>query len=763
MVLSTAADLLEALTHHRLLLPAQLNELARTGPSKNFDSDALGRQLVERGWLTPYQRHLLLQGRASALLLGPYVILDCLGEGGTGQIFKARHTGLNRVAAVKVLRQDLLTDAEMLQRFLREIKLTSKLAKHPHLVHAFDAGPVAGTYFLAMEFIEGIDLEHLVRQIGPLPIRQACDYLRQAALGLQHAHEHGLVHLDIKPANIIVTPRPGKQPDQWGTVKVLDLGLARLCAKSAPPGQSSLTLTLDGTTTMGTPDYMAPEQALDLHRADIRADIYSLGCTFYYLLTGKPPFAGGALAVKLMRHQQAEPPDLTEFRSDVPAPLISIVRRMLAKSPEERYQTPAEVVRALAPFCPAQAPGKTRSAGPRMTRRRFGTALCAILLLLAAGIFLMVWGRSPLSVGSSPAVPSVPDLVPTVLERGTSVASFRMQFQSPRPGNGWQYLCNSKGPFGNPQNYVPLQWASELHRYNSDGKSPMPRPDPAGFLFLQHDHGHPGRGTAQAGANYFMIAAYTIQDGDGPGDYQLTQSSLGWTGRGAGLQILVHINDRPIVKTVKLTKTSTGTAIFDVSLGTLKPRDTVYVGVGPDGNDSKCEFTNFNFGIRREAGQSVRREKMVLYQEDCEGGEPLAGWSRTSRGGQMILDGDQPHQGRKSFRFQGGNGPNKPIYQRVVEDNAIAGGLYRVVCWARANKGGEGAGAQASLEFVGSDGVLDTITSRSIGPTSAWEPVSIDGSAPKGTRQVRLVLRMASPGDAWFDDIIVTREPGSPH
>jgi serine/threonine protein kinase/WD40 repeat protein len=357
-------DVVQVLADQALLLPSQLAELKRVSPRGN--ANALVQALIERGWLTAYQASRLLQGQAAQLRFGPYVILEPLGEGGMGHIFKGRHHGLDRLAAIKVLRHDLVTDAELVQRFLREIKLASQLPKHPHLVHALDAGTVAGTYYLAMEYIEGIDLDRLIEQGGPLPVPQACDYIRQAALGLQHAHEHGLVHRDIKPANLLVTPRPGKTPTAGGTIKILDLGLARLHGKGTQAGQTILTLTSDGTMTMGTADYMAPEQALDLHRADIRADIYSLGCTLYYLLTGRPPFGGGPLAVKLMRHQQAEPPDLKERRPDVPDGLIPIVRRMLAKKPEDRYQTPAEVAAALAAlFSQRQASPPTRPAFPR--------------------------------------------------------------------------------------------------------------------------------------------------------------------------------------------------------------------------------------------------------------------------------------------------------------------------------------------------------------------------------------------------------------
>jgi serine/threonine protein kinase len=402
MGITSSAALVRELEEQHLLKPVQLQELARRAAGMR-EPAALAQELIRRGWLTDYQARRLLQGHASQLLLGPYVILEPLGEGGMGHIFKCRHPGLDRLAAVKVLRKDLVADDELVGRFLREIKLASQLPKHPHLVHAFDAGTVAGTYFLAMEYIEGIDLDRLVQQAGPLPVPQACDYLRQAALGLQHAHAHGLIHRDIKPANLLVTPKPDKNRADWGTVKVLDLGLARAQGKGTRPGQTILTLTSDGTMTMGTVDYMAPEQALDLHRADIRADLYSLGCTLYYLLTGKPPFGSGPLAVKLMRHQQAEPPDLQERRPDVPDGLIPIVRKLLAKKPEDRYQTPGEVAEALAQVFPAQTPDQR----PRALPRRGGRWLA--LLGQGAGLSFRLAGSA--ARGSGRAVQRRPRLV----------------------------------------------------------------------------------------------------------------------------------------------------------------------------------------------------------------------------------------------------------------------------------------------------------------------------------------------------------------
>ena len=283
----SVSTMIETLRQYQLLGLPQLNELRRADAQRQFaDSRALAKELLARNWLTPYQVNQLLQGRGGNLVLGSYLLLERLGEGGAGQVFKARHQKMNRVIALKLIRKELLADAEVLGRFYREIQIVSQL-DHPNVVHAFDAGPAGPTHFLAMEYVEGTDLGKLVKQGGPLPVEQACEYIRQAALGLQHAHERGLVHRDIKPHNLILSLKEA-------LIKVTDLGLARLARPANDEATAVLTggvkstgtLTPENAVMMGTLDYLSPEQALDFHKADIRSDIYSLGCTFYYLLTG---------------------------------------------------------------------------------------------------------------------------------------------------------------------------------------------------------------------------------------------------------------------------------------------------------------------------------------------------------------------------------------------------------------------------------------------------------------------------------------------
>jgi serine/threonine-protein kinase len=349
MPISSVAGLIEALREHQLLDPVQMDEVTRTLQGRFPEPRALARELLQRGWLTPFQVNHLFQDRGRELRLGHYLLLERLGEGGMGQIFKARHQLMNRLVAVKVIRKERLADPDAVQRFRREIQMAGQLAGHPHIVIAHDACQIGDTHLLVMEYIEGVDLSRLVRRSGPLPVAQAAAYIRQAALGLQHAHERGLVHRDVKPSNLLVTA-------QGSTVKVLDMGLARSLGGGAPAALHDLT---QSGTVVGTPDYIAPEQSLDPRRADIRADIYSLGCTFYFMLAGKPPFPEGTLAQKLLWHQQVEPPALELSRSDVPAAVSAIIRRMMAKRPEDRYDTPAAVADALAPYCQSPVPTPT--------------------------------------------------------------------------------------------------------------------------------------------------------------------------------------------------------------------------------------------------------------------------------------------------------------------------------------------------------------------------------------------------------------------
>jgi serine/threonine protein kinase len=410
-----------------LLDSPQLGALTDVGGD---DPRPLARQLLHRGWLTPYQINQVLSGHAPELLLGSYLLLERLGEGGMGQVYKARHQNLGRTVALKVIRKERTADLVAVSRFRREIQAVSRLS-HPNIVLALDADEVAGTVFFVMEYVEGTDLKEQVRRQGPLPVALACEYLRQAALGLDHMASNGLVHRDIKPSNLLVTHVAGAPPA--GQVKILDLGLARFrMGQSASDGSGTLTVT---GTLMGTPDFIAAEQAANPHGADIRADLYSLGCTFYFLLTGSVPFPGGTAVEKLFRHRGEEPKAIEELRPDVPAKVAGILRKLMAKNPEDRFQTPAELARRLRPFVRDAEPqpdsfvctlptspqtadvtahGEKVETSPESTpapsRRLFLQKrtcwVSAAVLVAAAGVLLALLPSSGLP--EAPAAPTVP-------------------------------------------------------------------------------------------------------------------------------------------------------------------------------------------------------------------------------------------------------------------------------------------------------------------------------------------------------------------
>jgi serine/threonine-protein kinase len=253
--------------------------------------------------------------------IGSYRLLGPLGTGGMSSVFRAMHEGSGHVVALKILPRSLAKNPTLLQRFLREAQ-SAEVLQHPNIVEIFDRGSEDGRYYIVLELVPGGDLHDRVRQRGPLPVREALAAMKAAARGLEYAAEKGVIHRDIKPANLLLTLD--------GQVKITDLGLA------LKAGDEDERVTRDGTT-VGTVDYMSPEQARDSRATSVRSDIYSLGCTFYYLLTGQPPFPGGSLPEKLRRHAHEPPPDVREIRPDVPEPLAELIQRMMAKKPERRF------------------------------------------------------------------------------------------------------------------------------------------------------------------------------------------------------------------------------------------------------------------------------------------------------------------------------------------------------------------------------------------------------------------------------------------
>jgi serine/threonine protein kinase len=324
---------------------------------------------------------------------GRYHVLEFLGGGGMGLVFKAKHRLMERTVALKIMRKDLLGRTELVDRFRQEVKAAARLS-HGNIVTAHDAEQVGDLHFLVMEYVEGMNLEQLVTTFGPRSVEQACFLVQQAALGLQHAFERGMTHRDVKPSNLLLSSN--------NRVKVLDFGLARLIDAGdfrTPTG-----------VVVGTPDYLAPEQAQDGRHAGTRSDIYSLGCVLYFLLTGRPPYAGATVLEKLMAHQTQPPPALEEQRPDVPAALAALISRMLAKSPDDRPQTPAEVAETLGryasastgltPFLTNASPSMARlptcvpsppiRADFRRSRRVF---VVGGILVLGGALAVLIWSR----------------------------------------------------------------------------------------------------------------------------------------------------------------------------------------------------------------------------------------------------------------------------------------------------------------------------------------------------------------------------------
>lgn len=346
--------------------------------------------LVTANLLTRFQADQLLKGKFRGFTIGKYRVLDRIGTGGMGQVFLCEHPQMKRRAAVKVLSTDRAKDPGLLGRFLRESRAAASL-NHPNIVTAFDVDSENGLHYLVMEYVEGRDLHQIIRENGPMKIEQACDVIRQAALGLHHAHEAGLIHRDVKPSNFIV--------DTTGVVKLLDLGLARFMVETG----DHLTRRFDGNNVLGTADYVAPEQTRDSHAVDQRCDVYALGGTFYFILTGQSPFPEGSPSDKMIAHRSRKPVPISQFRNDVPAGLVAVVDKMLEKNPDDRYETATAVIEALAPWLPLRPASSasepllpppssvvTMSVNDRRhTHISMGWSIAAVIIMLACGVGVM--------------------------------------------------------------------------------------------------------------------------------------------------------------------------------------------------------------------------------------------------------------------------------------------------------------------------------------------------------------------------------------
>jgi serine/threonine protein kinase len=327
-----------------------------TGERDDTRVDSFRKFLVARKVLTDYQGHMLQRGHADGFFLWDYRILDRIGKGQMGGVYKAQHA-LGQTVALKILPASKARDQHLLGRFQREARLLTQL-DHPNVVRAYQVGEVGGVHFIAMEHLEGETLDEVISRRKRLPAGEAVRLVRQALDGLQHLHEKRMVHRDLKPANLMLVPAPapGKPDTTWdATVKILDIGLGReLFAEGTAAADVETQLTVEGAV-LGTPDYLAPEQARDARSSDVRADLYSLGCVLYHCLTGRPPFPETNIMTQMLRHATEPPPKLRDALPDAPAGLPEVIDKLLTKDPAARYQTPREVAEALKPFEPADA------------------------------------------------------------------------------------------------------------------------------------------------------------------------------------------------------------------------------------------------------------------------------------------------------------------------------------------------------------------------------------------------------------------------
>ena len=314
-------------------LKQELLSLKQKVDGRSVKTNELVEHLVESGLITSWHTEKLLAGKYKGFFLGKYKLLRHLGSGGMSSVYLAQHRISEQLRAIKVLPRKKVPDKSYLDRFYLEARAAASL-NHPNVVRIYDICNEKDTHYMVMEYVRGEDLYELVTANGPVGIEDAINYVAQAAEGLTHAHQRELVHRDIKPANLLKT--------EQGDIKILDLGLALVSQDDS----ESLTV-LHNEKVMGTADYLSPEQAVNSHDVDNRADIYSLGCTLYYLLAGHPPFPKGSLAQRIAMHQTKEPADVRESRPDCPDSLALVCQNMMKKDPNERYQSCAQVKAAL--------------------------------------------------------------------------------------------------------------------------------------------------------------------------------------------------------------------------------------------------------------------------------------------------------------------------------------------------------------------------------------------------------------------------------
>jgi serine/threonine protein kinase len=389
------------------------------------DPAKLAGHLVRDAVLTYFQAEQLLQGKYKRFSIGKYKVLEKLGAGGMAQVFLCEHKLMRRRVAIKVLPTAKADDPSSLDRFYREARAVAAV-DHPNIVRAYDIDQDENLHFLVMEYVDGTNLQDLVKKFGPLEVIRACHYIYGSAIGLQHAHDIGLIHRDIKPGNILI--------DRTGVVKILDMGLARFFYDE----EDVLTKKYD-ENVLGTADYLAPEQALDSHTVDIRADIYSLGATFYYLLTASALFPEGSVAQKLIWHQSRLPRPVRSLRPEVPEEIVAIVDKMMAKDPAKRYQTPAELLAVLAPWVTTPIPPPAERELPQVSPAAGGTGTVGV-------------NRSSTTRSGGPGNPDAPTVVASSSPASTPTQPIPSFSTAPSAGMG--ALTTAQLPSGSANHAV---------------------------------------------------------------------------------------------------------------------------------------------------------------------------------------------------------------------------------------------------------------------------------------------------------------------
>jgi len=311
--------------------------------------------MIQDGLITNFQAEQFLLGKWRGFTIGKYKLLERVGVGGMGQVFLCEHMYMKRRVAIKVLPPAKAEQPAALGRFYREARAAGSL-EHPNIVRTHDIDQDGNLHFIVMEYVDGSDLLDMVKKGGPMEIRRACHYIRQVAIGLDFAFRSGIIHRDIKPGNVLI--------DRRGHAKILDMGLARFYKDTA----DMLTVKYDDKIVLGTADYVAPEQVANSHNVDVRADIYALGASFYFLLAGHPAFPSGTVSQKLLWHRTKDPTPIRQIRPEVPEDIASMVAKMMAKDPAKRYQTPNEIAVELEPFVPDSVPVPTIDEMPQLSQ-----------------------------------------------------------------------------------------------------------------------------------------------------------------------------------------------------------------------------------------------------------------------------------------------------------------------------------------------------------------------------------------------------------